>query len=152
MFQFFGNPGVRCAAALLAACPGAGAQVANAQSIDGAREALPWQARAMLPAEAGHAPTPPCAAPRPHCTGIANPPLTFELALDPPASREAPKPWQRNGAELMLGARYNLPNSRAAWHGPWFVQFRVTRHAPDVRASLPLPRHTAGALNIGITF
>ncbi|MES2019211.1 MAG: hypothetical protein V4484_22185 [Pseudomonadota bacterium] len=53
---------------------------------------------------------------------------------------------------LAYGTRLDFPGTRTASHGPWFLQFKVTRRSPEFRSSLPVPRHRVAALTIGTEF
>lgn len=54
--------------------------------------------------------------------------------------------------ELVVGSRFDFPNTRTRNHGPWFVQVKITRHSPEFRSSLPPPRHRVAAVTIGTEF
>ncbi|MEO7496990.1 MAG: hypothetical protein ABIT83_21525 [Massilia sp.] len=64
----------------------------------------------------------------------------------------APVPRGNLVAGLMLGLRFDFPDTREAGHGPWFVQFKLARRTPGYRGSIPLPRHAFGALTVGTEF
>lgn len=66
---------------------------------------------------------------------------------------DEPKARQRDFArELVSATRFDIPNTRTAAHGPWFVQFRITRRSPGIKSSIPIPRHRVAAITIGTEF
>ena len=66
---------------------------------------------------------------------------------------DAHKARQRDVARtLMAATRFDIPNTRTAAHGPWFVQIRITRSAPAIKSSIPIPRHRVAAITIGTEF
>ncbi|WP_020654445.1 lipid A deacylase LpxR family protein [Massilia niastensis] len=60
-----------------------------------------------------------------------------------------PRRWV---TDLMTGLRLDFPRTRGPGHGPWFMQFKVTRRSPEFRSPRPAPRHTVGALTLGTEF
>jgi hypothetical protein len=67
------------------------------------------------------------------------------------ATRPPPAPhnlW----SQLVRGLRRDLPDTQGLGHGPWFVQFRLARHTPGYRGSIPLAHHAFGALTVGTEF
>ncbi|MFL6657186.1 MAG: lipid A deacylase LpxR family protein [Massilia sp.] len=54
--------------------------------------------------------------------------------------------------DLVFGTRIDFPNTRSDSHGPWFLQWKVTRRSPEFRSSLPVPRHRVMAVTIGTEF
>ena len=55
-------------------------------------------------------------------------------------------------AQLALGLRFELADSRSEAHGPWCLQFRVARRGAQLRSSIPVPRHTVAMLTLGTEF
>ncbi|HZV67005.1 MAG TPA: hypothetical protein VFG03_19080 [Telluria sp.] len=55
-------------------------------------------------------------------------------------------------AQLALGLRVELADSRSEAHGPWCLQFRVARRGAQLRSSIPVPRHTVAMLTLGTEF
>lgn len=55
-------------------------------------------------------------------------------------------------SDVVLGLRLDFPGSRTGLHGPWFMQFKVSRHAPELRSSIPVPRQTFAAATVGTEF
>ena len=56
------------------------------------------------------------------------------------------------GFKVVIGTRFDFPNTRTELHGPWFIQFKVTRRSPEFRSSIPVPRHRVAAVTIGTEF
>lgn len=54
--------------------------------------------------------------------------------------------------DLVLGTRFDFPNTRTRSHGPWFLQLKVTRRSPEFTSSLPVPRHRVAAVTFGTEF
>ena len=54
--------------------------------------------------------------------------------------------------DLMVGTRIDFPDTRTASHGPWFLQFKVTRRSREFRSSIPVPRHRIAAITVGTEF
>ncbi len=54
--------------------------------------------------------------------------------------------------DLVAGTRFDFPNSRTESHGPWFIQFKITRRSREFKSSIPVPRHRVAALTIGTEF
>lgn len=79
--------------------------------------------------------------------------MGYNVFLDGRAFKEDPSVKRRNFvADLMLGLRLDFPHSRSASHGPWFLQFKVTRRSAEFRSSIPVPRHTFAAITLGTDF
>ena len=55
-------------------------------------------------------------------------------------------------AQLSLSLRVEFADTRTEDHGPWFLQFKVGRRSTQLRSSIPVPRHTVGALTLGTEF
>ncbi len=95
-------------------------------------------ARLALPA--------PCGVPRLRCTAlgsVATGSAGFTL------TRDAPRTTVR---DTMLGMRFDFPDTRSAAHGPWFIQFKVTRRSAAIKSWMPIPRHRAATLTLGTEF
>lgn len=54
--------------------------------------------------------------------------------------------------DLVLGTRFDFPNTRTRSHGPWFLQAKVTRRSAEFKSSLPVPRHRVAAVTFGTEF
>lgn len=54
--------------------------------------------------------------------------------------------------DLMAGLRLDFPGTRSSSHGPWFVQFKVTRRSREFRSPVPVPRHRMAAITLGTEF
>ena len=54
--------------------------------------------------------------------------------------------------DLIVGTRFDFPDTRTASHGPWFLQFKVTRRSREFRSSIPVPRHRIAAITFGTEF
>jgi hypothetical protein len=98
----------------------------------------------------------PCSAPWLQCAAFVRVEtrlMGYNEFFDAGVFRDDPEAKRRTLVEeLMLGLRFEVPDTRGANHGPWFLQFKVTRRTPAVRSSIPIPRHTAAALTFGIEF
>lgn len=55
-------------------------------------------------------------------------------------------------AQLSLSLRVEFSGTRTEDHGPWFLQFKVARSGTPFHSSIPVPRHTVGALTLGTEF
>lgn len=90
------------------------------------------------------------------CTGFASVEgqlVAYNVFLDERRFRSHPHVKRRNFVRnLVLGTRFDFPGTRSASHGPWFVQFKVTRRSPEFRSSIPIPRHRVAAVTIGTEF
>lgn len=75
------------------------------------------------------------------------------LFLDGRLFRDDPSVRRRNFVtDLIVGTRIDFPNTRTASHGPWFIQFKVTRRSREFRSSIPVPRHRMAAITLGTEF
>lgn len=75
------------------------------------------------------------------------------IFLDGRLFRDDPSVKRRNFVtDLMVGTRIDFPDSRTATHGPWFLQFKVTRRSREFRSSFPVPRHRMMAITVGTEF
>lgn len=54
--------------------------------------------------------------------------------------------------DLMMGVRFDFPQTRSASHGPWFLQLKATRRSREFRSAVPVPRHRIGAITLGTEF
>jgi hypothetical protein len=98
----------------------------------------------------------PCSTPLLHCAAFGSVEtslMQYNQVLDPPVFREDPE-LKRSTlvAALALGLRLDFPHTRGPGHGPWFLQFKITRRTPGFRASIPVPRHTSAAVALGTEF
>lgn len=78
-------------------------------------------------------------------------PIEDPIRIGWTAPQDAP-PSTKLVAGLMLGLRFDFPDTREAGHGPWFVQLKLARRTPGYRGSIPMPRHAFGALTLGTEF
>lgn len=106
---------------------------------------------------AGRAPTSvACMVPWVQCTAFGSMEarlVAYNLFLDGRLLRDDRKVRRRSFVhDLVLGTRFDFPNTRTERHGPWFIQFKVTRRSPEFRSSIPVPRHRVAALTIGTEF
>ena len=77
----------------------------------------------------------------------------YNVFLDGRLFRNDPKVKRRTFVhDLMVGSRFDFPNTRTANHGPWFLQVKVTRRSPEFRSSIPVPRHRVAAVTFGTEF
>ena len=75
------------------------------------------------------------------------------IFLDGRLLRNDPKVKRRTFVhDLVVGSRFDFPNTRTANHGPWFVQVKLTRRSPEFRSSIPVPRHRVAAVTFGTEF
>lgn len=76
-----------------------------------------------------------------------------ELVAVAPALRDAAGDKPRNlVTDLVSGLRFDIADTRADVHGPLYVQFKVARRGPEIRASVPIPRRTMAILALGMDF
>ena len=76
-----------------------------------------------------------------------------ELVAVAPAFRDAAGDKPRNlVTDLVSGLRFDIADTRADVHGPLYVQFKVARRGPEIRASVPIPRRTMAILALGMDF
>ena len=79
--------------------------------------------------------------------------MARNVFLDGRMFRDDPSVKRRNFVtDLIVGMRLDFPDSRTASHGPWFVQFKVTRRSREFRSSFPIPRHRMAAITLGTEF
>ena len=77
----------------------------------------------------------------------------YNLFLDGRLLHSDPQVRRRNFVhDLVAGTRFDFPNTRTESHGPWFVQFKITRRSREFRSSIPVPRHRVAALTLGTEF
>ena len=97
-----------------------------------------------------------CMLPFVQCTAFASAEarlVAYNLFLDGRLFSDDPKVERRKVVhEVVVGTRIDFPDTRTASHGPWFVQVKVTRRAPEFRSTLPVPRHRVFAATIGTEF
>ncbi|MES2151927.1 MAG: hypothetical protein V4508_19280 [Pseudomonadota bacterium] len=55
-------------------------------------------------------------------------------------------------AEPRLQFRFQLPLSRSASHGPWFVQLKLGRGPCELPLASTLPHRQGGSITIGVEF
>jgi lipid A 3-O-deacylase len=79
--------------------------------------------------------------------------VAYNVFLDGRLRRDDPSVKRRNFVhDLVAGTRFDFPNTRTENHGPWFLQFKVTRRSREFKSSIPVPRHRVAALTIGTEF
>lgn len=97
-----------------------------------------------------------CLAPWLQCTAFGSVEgrmMAYNIFLDGRALRDDPDVKRRKFVhDLVAGTRFDFPNTRTANHGPWFIQFKITRRSREFRSSIPVPRHRVAALTIGTEF
>lgn len=97
-----------------------------------------------------------CITPRLQCTAFGSVEarmVAYNVFLDGRPLRDDPDVKRRKFVhDLVAGTRFDFPNTRTASHGPWFIQFKITRRSKEFRSSLPVPRHRVAALTIGTEF
>jgi hypothetical protein len=76
-----------------------------------------------------------------------------ELVAAAPAFRDAAGDKPRNlVTDLVSGLRFDIADTRADAHGPLYVQFKIARRGPEIRASVPVPRRTMAIMALGMDF
>jgi lipid A 3-O-deacylase len=97
-----------------------------------------------------------CLAPWIQCTAFGSVEarvVAYNVFLDGRLFQDDPSVRHRNFVQdLVYGTRLDFPDTRSPSHGPWFLQFKVTRRSPEFRSSLPVPRHRVAAVTIGTEF
>ena len=97
-----------------------------------------------------------CLAPWLQCTGFASleaRAVGYNLFIDGRLLHDDPSITRRKLVhDAVLGMRFDLPTTRSARHGPWFVQVKLTRRSPEIKSPLPVPRHRVAALTVGTEF
>lgn len=97
-----------------------------------------------------------CMAPWVQCTAFGSMEarlVAYNVFLDGRLFRDDPSVRRRSFVhDLVVGTRFDFPNTRTANHGPWFVQVKITRRSPEFRSSIPIPRHRVLAVTIGTEF
>lgn len=97
-----------------------------------------------------------CLAPWLQCTAFGSVEarlVAYNVFLDGRLLRDDPSIKKRNFvSDLVFGTRFDFPGTRTANHGPWFIQFKMTRRSPEFRSSIPVPRHRVAAVTIGTEF
>jgi lipid A 3-O-deacylase len=97
-----------------------------------------------------------CLAPWLQCTAFGSVEarlVAYNLFLDGRPWRDDPEVRRRKFVrDLVVGTRFDFPNTRSDSHGPWFIQFKITRRSPEFKSSIPIPRHRVAALTIGTEF
>lgn len=97
-----------------------------------------------------------CLAPWLQCTAFGSVEgrvVAYNVFLDGRPLRDDPDVQRRKFVhDLVAGTRFDFPGTRSASHGPWFIQFKITRRSKEFRSSLPVPRHRVAALTIGTEF
>lgn len=79
--------------------------------------------------------------------------VAYNVFLDGRPVRDDPHVTRRTFVhDLVVGSRFDFPETRAASHGPWFVQIKATRRSPEFRSSIPVPSHRVAALTFGTEF
>ena len=77
----------------------------------------------------------------------------YNLFLDGRLLHNDPKARRRKFVhDLVAGTRFDFPNTRTESHGPWFVQFKITRRSREFKSPIPVPRHRVAALTLGTEF
>lgn len=77
----------------------------------------------------------------------------YNLFLDGRLLHSDPKARRRKFvSDLVAGTRFDFPNTRTESHGPWFIQFKITRRSREFKSSIPVPRHRVAALTLGTEF
>ena len=76
-----------------------------------------------------------------------------ELLVTIPTFRNAAGDKPRNlVTDLVSGFRFDIADTRGDVHGPLYVQFKVARRGPEIRASIPVPRRTMAIMAVGMDF
>jgi lipid A 3-O-deacylase len=97
-----------------------------------------------------------CLAPWLQCTAFGSVEgrvVAYNVFLDGRVLRDDPDVKRRKFVhDLVAGTRFDFPDTRTGSHGPWFIQFKITRRSKEFRSSLPVQRHRVAALTIGTEF
>ena len=97
-----------------------------------------------------------CMAPWVQCTAFGSVEaraVAYNVFLDGRLGRDDPSVKRRTFVhDVVLGSRFDFPNTRTRSHGPWFLQVKITRRSPEFRSSLPVPRHRVAAVTFGTEF
>ena len=91
------------------------------------------------------------------CTAFASVEVRYvgqNLFLDGRPWRDDPSVRRRRIVhDVVAGLRLDLPETRTASHGPWFVQLKVTRRSSEFKGPVAQPRrHVVAGLTIGTEF
>lgn len=77
--------------------------------------------------------------------------VAYNVFLDGRIGRDDPEVDSRPFVgETSVGMRLDLPRSRSASHGPWFLQVKVTRRSKEFRSARPVYSHTFGSVSAGV--
>lgn len=77
--------------------------------------------------------------------------IAYNVFLDGRIGRDDPQVDSRPFVgETAVGMRVDLPRTRSANHGPWFVQVKVTRRSREFRSAAPVHPHTFGTISAGV--
>lgn len=90
------------------------------------------------------------------CTGFASVEgklVAYNVFLDGRPFRDDPDVDKRAFVyDVVVGNRFDLPRTRTASHGPWFVQMTATHRSPEFRSRLEVPSHRVYAITVGTEF
>ena len=76
--------------------------------------------------------------------------VAYNVFLDGRLGRDDPEVDSRRlVGETTAGVRIDLPRTRSADHGPWFLVFKVTRRSKEFRSAGPVFPHTFGTITVG---
>lgn len=111
----------------------------------------------LYPGEARrHASFTSCMVPWVQCTAFGSVEarlVGYNVFLDGRLFASDPTVKRRNFVhDLVMGTRFDFPNTRTPAHGPWFLQVKVTRRSAEFKSSLPVPRHRVAAVTFGTEF
>jgi lipid A 3-O-deacylase len=147
----------RLAAGTIQTYAAAGLAVVVGKDLPPVSPAPPGIGNKLAPAAQSRAPaSTSCLAPWVQCTAFGSVEgrlVGYNVFLDGRAFRTDPAVKRRNFVrDLQLGTRFDFPDTRTSSHGPWFIQFKITRRSPEFKSSIPIPRHRVAALTIGTEF
>lgn len=90
------------------------------------------------------------------CTGFASVEgrlVAYNVFLDGRLFRDDPDVDKRVFVyDVVVGNRFDLPRTRRASHGPWFVQVKATHRSPEFRSRLTVPSHRVYGITVGTEF
>lgn len=146
----------RLAAGTVQTYAAAGVAVVIGKNLPPVSPPPPGIGNAVLPTMTGPLRSASCLFAWLQCTAFASAEarlMAYNLFLDGRPWRDDPHVDKRAMVvDLVLGNRFDLPRTRSASRGPWFVQTKVTRRSPDFHSPLGVPAHLVYALTAGTEF
>ena len=79
--------------------------------------------------------------------------VAYNVFLDGRPFRDDPSVDKRTFVyDVVVGNRFDLPGTRSASNGPWFVQMKATHRSPEFRSTFNVPSHRVYAITFGTEF